>query len=311
MRQNKRLRKSKRGTSHADNRVRQAWETPTVRSPALAARTWACLAPLVQRPTTPGAGNCPRQPREETIMRVAIYARKSQENEDAITRQITLAREFADRSGFVVVQDFQDDGISGAEFVDRPGLTALVSAVKAHAFEGVITMNVDRFGREAYRTNLVMLEIVESGCRIFTYADGQEVKLDTPIAKQMLSMRNYAAEDFRQQIADKTREKLIAKAKLGHATGARTYGYDLVKVDKHVERRVNPDESAIVKRVFEMASEGVGNIRIVNALAKDHVPAPGRKGWAKSVVNTMLANDLYRGVIVYGKTKSASRGGAA
>ena len=115
-------------------------------------------------------------------MRVAIYARKSQENEDAITRQITLAREFAERSGFVVVQEFQDDGISGAEFVDRPGLSTLVASAKAQAFEGVITMNVDRFGREAYRTNLVMLEIVEAGVRIFTYQDGQDHPGGSPIA---------------------------------------------------------------------------------------------------------------------------------
>ncbi len=246
-------------------------------------------------------------------MRVAVYGRKSQENEENVKVQVDNARAFALSRGWSVVDAniFTDDGISGAEFNDRPGFTALTMAAKAkkRPFDAIVTMNVDRLGREAFRTNIALLEIAEAGVRIYTYADGQEVKLDSPISKQMLSMRNYAAEDFRQQIADKTREKLIAKAKLGHATGARTYGYDLVRVDKHVERRINADEAAIVQRVFAMASEGYGNIRIVNALAG--CPAPGKKGWSKSVVNTMLANALYRGVIVYGKTKSAARGGAA
>jgi len=177
-------------------------------------------------------------------MKAALYCRKSQENEENIRVQVDNARAFALTRGWSVVDAniFTDDGISGAEFNDRPGFAALLAGAKAKHFDVIVTMNVDRFGREAYRTNISLLEIAEGGVRIFTYADGQEVKLDTPIAKQMLSMRNFAAEDFRQQIADKTREKLIAKAKLGHATGTRTFGYDLVKVEKHVERRINPDE---------------------------------------------------------------------
>jgi len=246
-------------------------------------------------------------------MNAAIYARKSQEKEEAVERQVENARAFATPRGWSVTDAniFTDDGISGAEFVDRPGFTALRAAAKAGRFDVVVTMNVDRFGREAYRTNMALLEIAESKVRIFTYADGQEVKVDTPIAKQMVSMRNYAAEDFRAQIADKTREALIAKARAGWATGTRTYGYDLVKVDKHVERRVNADEAATVKRIFEMAAEGHGNRRIVNTLAEENVPAPGRKGWAKGILKTLLVNDLYRGVIVFGKSRSAARGGQA
>jgi DNA invertase Pin-like site-specific DNA recombinase len=246
-------------------------------------------------------------------MNAALYGRKSQENEENVQIQVDNARAFATSKGWSVSDTniFTDDGISGAEFVDRPGFTAMRAAAKAKRFNVLVTMNVDRLGREAYRTSLALLEIAEAGVRIFTYADGQEVKLDTPIAKQMLSMKNYAAEDFRQQIADKTREKLIAKARAGHATGTRTFGYDLMKVGKHVERRINPDESATIKRIFEMAAEGIGNRRIINTLAKESVPAPGRKGWAKGILKTLLVNDLYGGVVVYGKSKSAASGGAA
>ncbi len=237
-------------------------------------------------------------------MKVAIYARKSQENEDAVTRQITLAREFAERAGHFVAEEFTDDGISGAEFVDRPGLSALMSAVKAHSVEGVVTMNVDRFGREAYRTNLVMLEIVEAGCRIFTYQDGQEVKLDTPIAKQMISMRNYAAEDFNANISAKTQAALLLKARAGHATGTKTYGYDLVRIGEgkssHVERRINPVEAEVVRKVFTMAAKGLGNGRIVNALNEEH-----------TTVRTVLGNRLYIGEIVFGRSRPAVSGGRA
>jgi hypothetical protein len=45
----------------------------------------------------------------------------------SVTRQVELARAFATRQGWVVAEShvYIDDGISGAEFVGRPGLTAL------------------------------------------------------------------------------------------------------------------------------------------------------------------------------------------
>ena len=248
-------------------------------------------------------------------MRVAIYARKSQENEAAVERQVENARAFATSKGWSVsdAHVFTDDGISGAEFIDRPGFTAMLAAAKSkpRPFDCVVMMSVDRFGRETYRTNMALLELAEAGVRIFTYSDGQEVKVGSPIEKQMVSMRNYAAEDFRQQIADKTREAMRAKAKLGHVTGTRTYGYDHVDVDGHVERRINPAEAAIIERIFTLSGEGHGNLRIVNLLQAENVPAPGRKGWSKQVLRTLLSNRLYIGVIEFGKSRSAARGGSA
>ena len=246
-------------------------------------------------------------------MRAALYARKSQENEEAVAGQLANARTFAAAKGFTVVREFKDDGISGAEFIARPGLAALLVAVKSkpRPFEVVITMNVDRVGREAYRTNMALLEIAEAGCRIFTYGDGQEVKLDSPLAKQMLSMRNYAAEDFRQQIADKTREKMRLKARAGHVTGTRTFGYDHIAVGDHLERRINDQEASVIVRIFELAAEGHGNRRIMNTLRAEHVPAPGKKGWSKVVIKTLLRNKLYLGVLEFGKSRAAARGGAA
>jgi DNA invertase Pin-like site-specific DNA recombinase len=68
----------------------------------------------------------------------AIYTRKSTEqnvSEDAksVTRQIDLARAFATRRGWTVVDDhvYVDDGVSGAEFKDRHGLAKLMTAAKA------------------------------------------------------------------------------------------------------------------------------------------------------------------------------------
>jgi DNA invertase Pin-like site-specific DNA recombinase len=68
-------------------------------------------------------------------MRAAVYCRKSTQQhgvaEDAksVTRQNELAREFAATDGWTVVAEFEDDGVSGAEFERRPGYRQLMRAL--------------------------------------------------------------------------------------------------------------------------------------------------------------------------------------
>jgi len=59
-----------------------------------------------------------------------------------------------------------------------------------------------------------------------------------------------------------------------------------------------------------MAAAGMGNRRIADTLAKEHVPAPG-KTWAKGVVKTLLTNRLYLGEIIFGRSRPAVSGGRA
>jgi len=71
-------------------------------------------------------------------MIAAIYARKStaetgmNDEEKSVTRQIEHAKAYALKKGWTVAEEliFVDDGISGAEFVKRPGFLRLMNALK-------------------------------------------------------------------------------------------------------------------------------------------------------------------------------------
>ena len=71
-------------------------------------------------------------------MKAAIYARKSTEQtgvsdeEKSVTRQIEHAKLYAAQKDWTVSDEhiFVDDGISGAEFVKRPGFIRLMNALK-------------------------------------------------------------------------------------------------------------------------------------------------------------------------------------
>jgi DNA invertase Pin-like site-specific DNA recombinase len=71
-------------------------------------------------------------------MIAAIYARKSTdqssvaEEAKSVARQVENACSFAARKGWSIEQSriFVDDGISGAEFANRPGYMRLLNSLK-------------------------------------------------------------------------------------------------------------------------------------------------------------------------------------
>src|SRR5687768_6521318 len=91
----------------------------------------------------------------------AIYARKSTDqtgvadDQKSVTRQVEHARVYAVSKGWTVDAEcvFVDDGISGAEFANRPGFLRLMNALKPRApFQVLIMSEVSRLGREQIET---------------------------------------------------------------------------------------------------------------------------------------------------------------
>jgi site-specific DNA recombinase len=98
--------------------------------------------------------------------------------------------------------------------------------------------------------------------------------------------------------------------------GAKVYGYDQVHVDApsgkrlHTLRKINGDQAAVVRRVFHMYADGYGTTTVAHRLNADHVLSPRRKGWAQAGVKAMLRNEIYWGVVVWGRVQNVVRKGA-
>lgn len=135
-------------------------------------------------------------------MIAAIYARKSTEQtgvsdeEKSVTRQIEHAKAYALKKGWSVSDDhiFVDDGISGAEFVKRPGFIRLMNALKPQpAFHFLIMSEESRLGREQIETAYSLKSITDAGVRVFFYLEDRERTLDSALDKVMLSLTGFAA----------------------------------------------------------------------------------------------------------------------
>src|SRR5215468_8561941 len=268
-------------------------------------------------------------------MIAAIYARKSTEqngvgNEDkSVTRQIDHAKAYATKKGWTVAENhvYVDDGISGAEFVKRPGFLRLMNALKPKPpFQVLIMSEESRLGREQIETAYALKQIITAGVRIFYYLEDRERVLESPTDKLLLSVTAFADEMEREKARQRTHDALVRKARAGYVAGGSVYGYNNVEVTLpdpvtgkpkrlHVERRINEAEAPVVREIFEKAAAGWGTRRIAHDLNNRGVSAPpprrpGRpRAWAPSTIYAMLTRPLYRGEVTWNRTRKRNAWG--
>ena len=212
-------------------------------------------------------------------MIAARYARKSTEqigvsDEDkSVTRQLEHGKAYALKKGWTAPDElmFVDDGISGAEFVKRPGFIRLMTMLKPKPpFDVLIMSEESRLGREQIKTAYALQQITDAGVRVFFYLTDQERKLDTATDKIMGMLSGFASEIEREKARQRVSDAMIRKARAGHVTGGRVFGYDNVDIAgntpdaqghvkrSHVELRINEPQANVVRKISRMYADGHG-----------------------------------------------------
>ena len=122
-----------------------------------------------------------------------------------------------------IVDDYVyvDDGISGAEFVKRPGFIRLMNALTPRPpFQVLVMSEESRLGREQIEVAYVMKQILEAGVRVFLYLEDRERTLDSPMDKMLLSLASFAAETERDNARQRTYDAMPAKPSSVRSPGA-------------------------------------------------------------------------------------------
>jgi Recombinase/Recombinase zinc beta ribbon domain len=79
---------------------------------------------------------------------------------------------------------------------------------------------------------------------------------------------------------------------------------------QHVIRRVNPAQAAVVRRIFTLYADGSGFTRIAKRLnAEGAAPPRHGQGWAPTAIREILHRTLYRGEVVWNRTRKRDRWG--
>lgn len=255
-------------------------------------------------------------------LRALLYLRKSTDEHqaDSIDTQRHGALRLLAKLGGEVVHEIIDEGESRAEFKRRPGWTKMLAmcAAKSRDFDIIVVRDESRLGAGA-RLTVALDDILAAGVRVFYYATGQEVQLDSAEQKIMTAIKSAMAENERAKTAERTREALERKARSGLNAGGKCYGYDNVRTTAadgkaFTTYKINPKEAAVVLDICQRYAAGDSERTIAHDLNARAVPPPraGKRGtgsWSPSCVREMIRRPRYRGCIEWGKVGAEYRGG--
>ncbi len=242
-------------------------------------------------------------------MRAAVYARYSSDlqSEVSINDQIRLCKERAVRDSMTVADVFTDYAISGGSLSNRPGMLSLMEAAKRREFDVVIAEALDRISRDQEDIAAIYKRLSHADVRIITLSEGEINELHVGLKGTMNAL-------FLKDLAIKTRRGQRGRVEAGKIPGGNSYGYTIVRriLDNGSvstgEREIDPDQAAIIRRMFKEYADGIAPRQIARRLNAEGVPSPRGGQWNASTINGsrqrrngILNNELYLGRINYNR----------
>jgi DNA invertase Pin-like site-specific DNA recombinase len=104
--------------------------------------------------------------------------------------------------GWVIVQSYQDQGISGAKGRDqRPAFDAMLKDAVRRRFDILMVWSIDRLGRSVLHVANALAELDAAGIRL--YCDQQSIDSSTPMGRAMIQMASIFGEQERAILRDR------------------------------------------------------------------------------------------------------------
>ncbi len=145
--------------------------------------------------------------------RIAIYARVSTDKQ-TVDNQLLELRSLCERLGYSIVQEYTDNGISGAKSRnDRPALDALLKDATRRRFDMVMCWSIDRLGRSLQHLVEILNELQALKIDLFFQQQGMDTS--TPSGRMIFSVFGAIGEFERNLI----RERVIAGQQRAKAQG--------------------------------------------------------------------------------------------
>lgn len=243
--------------------------------------------------------------------RYAIYARCSSDDQahrDFSTTdvQIELDSQYIREQGGTLAGLYKDDGISGTT-LKRKDFQRLLDDAKAGAFDVVVVTYMSRLGRgDSFTVAEYLLK--ELGVKVEMVNENFTDDMSGHVNKKMTQ---FVDGMYVEQVRQWTRTKMEAMVKAGYVCGG-TLPFGLTKQfvsnagmvsrnDKEPPKRfvLHPDEAPIVLRAYELFAETQGIVTV-----QTYLNAVTERTWSLDNVTYLLRNEVYRGVLVFGRWRN-------
>ncbi|AMR05545.1 serine recombinase [Bacillus thuringiensis] len=229
-------------------------------------------------------------------MKYAVYVRVSTDKDEqvsSIQNQIEICRYWIEKNGFEWDENsiYKDEAVSGTAWLERHAMQLILEKVRRKELDTVVFKSIHRLGRDL-RDALEIKEILLGhGVRLVTIEEGYDSYYE---GKNDLKFEMYAmfASQLPKTVSVSVSAALAAKVRRGEYTGGIVpYGYKIVD-QKYT---INEDEAELVKKMYELYDNGLGYMKIADAINDMGVPSRTGKLWAYPSIRAIITNAAYKG----------------
>jgi len=199
--------------------------------------------------------------------RVGLYLRVSTKNGQTVDNQRqALAEAIGRRDGWIIAEEFVDDGISGAKGRDkRPAFDRLLRAVVRRKIDVVAAWSVDRLGRSLQDLIGFLGELNAAGVDL--YLEKQAVDTTTPAGRALFQMLGVFAEFERAIIQERIHAGLARAREKGTKSG-KAIGRPQIDRRKAQQIRAELQKGTGILKTARLTGAGVATVqRIKRELA--------------------------------------------
>ena len=233
------------------------------------------------------------------MKKACVYTRVSSDEQVkgySLEEQERMCKAAIEAKGWKYVCTYSDPGISGRT-MKRPGLQAMIEAIRADEIEAVFIFKLDRLSRKQRDTMAIIEDIMQAN-DIDLVSLHETLDTSTPWGRAMIGILSSFNQMESENIQMRTQMGRDAKVKSGgYAGGKPPLGYK--SVDGVLT--IVPEEAEIVRLIFKLRQEGYTMVGIAEELTRRGYKTKKGYDFRHSTIQSVLNNEeTYHGHYRYG-----------
>ena len=229
--------------------------------------------------------------------RTAGYARVSTDSDEQFTSyeaQIDYYTKFIQaRDDWEFVKVYTDAGISATNTKHRDGFKKMVQDALDGKIDLIVTKSVSRFARNTVDSLTTVRKLKEHGTEI--YFEKENIFTFDSKGELLITIMSSLAQEESRSISENVtwgQRKRFADGKVSMPY-KQFLGYEKGADGTPI---INEEEATIVRLIYTLFLEGKTPAGICRYLDAQGIPTPsGKMKWSQTTVNSMLANEKYKG----------------
>lgn len=225
----------------------------------------------------------------------AIYCRVSTEDQAregySLGEQLEKLKDLCKFRNYNVYRVYEDAGISAKDMDHRPEFKKMLEDVKNKKVNVIVSYKLDRLTRSVRDLETLISELEKYDCSLECAMD--DINTSTANGRFFVRMLTVLSQLEIERVSERTKFGLVGAIKDGHIPVRKTLGF----MRDNKKLIINPNESDIVLRIFDLYLKGNSYQRIANIFNKENVL---NKKWYDTTILKILSNPLYKGDYISG-----------